>query len=59
MINVNYEENKITIKYDVDKINSSRVVGWLMDKAETRDIKIEGTQIEDVIRRMYRTQTKR
>ena len=55
---INYEENKITIKYDTEKINSSAVVGWLMDRAETRDISVEGTQIEDVIRRMYRMQGK-
>ncbi|MBN2075828.1 MAG: ATP-binding cassette domain-containing protein [Dehalococcoidales bacterium] len=50
---VNYEENKITIKYDTEKINSSAVVGWLMDRTETKDINVAGTQIEDVIRRMY------
>ncbi len=53
---VDYEENKITIKYDNEKINSSAVVGWLMDKVETRDINVAGTQIEDVIRRMYQIQ---
>lgn len=55
---IRYEENKITIKYDVGKINSSTVVGWLMNKAETKDINIIGTQIEDVIRRMYQIQGK-
>jgi len=50
---VKYEENKITIRYDTNNINSSTVVGWLVDKTDTRDINIIGTQIEDVIRRMY------
>ena len=53
---VDYEENKITIKYDTEKINSSAVVGWLMERTETKDINVAGTQIEDVIRRMYRIQ---
>lgn len=55
---IEYEENKITIKYDTDRINSSAVVSWLMNKTETKDINIMGTQIEDVIRRMYRIQGK-
>lgn len=50
---VKYEENQITIRYDTNSINSSTVVGWLVDKTDTRDINIIGTQIEDVIRRMY------
>lgn len=50
---VKYEANKITIRYDTNNINSSTVVGWLVDKTDTRDINIIGTQIEDVIRRMY------
>jgi len=50
---VKYEENKITIRYDTNNINSSTVVGWLVDRTDTRDINIIGTQIEDVIRRMY------
>ena len=50
---VKYEENQIAIRYDTNNINSSTVVGWLVDKTDTRDINIIGTQIEDVIRRMY------
>ena len=50
---VKYEENKIAIRYDTNNINSSTVVRWLMDKTDTTDINIIGTQIEDVIRRMY------
>ena len=50
---VKYDENKITIKYDSAKINSSVVVRWLMDKVDTKDISIKVTPIEDVIRRMY------
>jgi ABC-2 type transport system ATP-binding protein len=50
---VNYADNKITIKYDSTKINSSTVVRWLVDKAETKDISITVTPIEDVIRKMY------
>jgi ABC-type uncharacterized transport system ATPase subunit len=50
---VKYQDDKITIKYDSAKINSSTVVRWLVDKAETKDISIKLTPIEDVIRRMY------
>ena len=53
---VKYEENKIAIRYDARNVNSSTVVGWLMDKADTRDVNIIGVQIEDVIRRMYQMQ---
>jgi ABC-type uncharacterized transport system ATPase subunit len=35
------------------KINSSTVVGWLVNKVETKDIDITVTPIEDVIRKMY------
>ena len=50
---IKYQDNKITIKYDSLKINSSTVLRWLIDKAETKDISIKVTPIEDVIRRMY------
>jgi ABC-2 type transport system ATP-binding protein len=50
---VTYDDNKITIKYDSAKINSSVVVRWLVDKADTKDISIKVTPIEDVIRKMY------
>jgi ABC-2 type transport system ATP-binding protein len=48
-----YDNNKITIKYDSVKINSSTVVRWLVEKVETKDISITVTPIEDVIRKMY------
>ena len=51
---VKYEDDKITIKYDSTKINSSTVVRWLVDKVETKDINIKVTPIEDVIRKMYK-----
>jgi len=50
---IKYEDNKITIKYDTGRINSSAVVSWLVNKAETRDINIIGTPIEEVIRKIY------
>jgi ABC-2 type transport system ATP-binding protein len=54
---VNYADNKITIKYDSAVINSSKVVRWLVDKAETKDISITVTPIEDVIRKMYKVES--
>ena len=50
---IKYQDNKITIKYDSLKINSSIVLRWLIDKADTKDISIKVTPIEDVIRKMY------
>ncbi len=50
---IKYEDNKIAIKYDTSRINSSAVVSWLVNKAETRDINIIGTPIEEVIRKIY------
>jgi len=50
---IKYEDNKITIKYDTSRINSSAVVSWLVNKAETKDINIIGTPIEEVIRKIY------
>jgi ABC-2 type transport system ATP-binding protein len=50
---IKYDDNKITIKYDSLKINSSTVVRWLVDKVETKNINITVTPIEDVIRKMY------
>ncbi len=50
---VKYIENKITIKYDSNKINSSTVVRWLVDRVDTANISITVTPIEDVIRKMY------
>jgi ABC-2 type transport system ATP-binding protein len=53
---VTCENNKITVRYDSEKVNSSAVVSRLIDEYETRDINIERTQIEDVIRNMYKFQ---
>ena len=50
---IRYEDNKITIKYDTGRVNSSAVVSWLVNKAETKDINIIGTPIEEVIRKIY------
>ncbi len=50
---VEYEGNRMTIRYNPERVNSSTVVGWLMEHAQTRDLSIVGSQIEDVIRRMY------
>jgi ABC-type uncharacterized transport system ATPase subunit len=50
---IKYDDNKITIKYDSLKINSSTVVRWLVDKIETKNINITVTPIEDVIRKIY------
>jgi ABC-2 type transport system ATP-binding protein len=50
---IKYEDNKIAIKYDTSRINSSAVVSWLVNKAETKDINIIGTPIEEVIRKIY------
>jgi ABC-2 type transport system ATP-binding protein len=50
---IKYLDNKITIGYDSNKINSSTVIRWLVDRADTKNISITITPIEDVIRKMY------
>jgi ABC-2 type transport system ATP-binding protein len=50
---IQYQNGRISIKYNPEKTNSSTVVGWLMNNTQTSNLNIVGTQIEDVIRRMY------
>jgi ABC-2 type transport system ATP-binding protein len=50
--------NRIIIKYNSDKVNSSTVVGWLMNRTRTNNLSIMEIQIEDIIRRMYQNGSK-
>ena len=50
---IKYKDDKIAIKYDSNRINSSTVVGWLLNKTDTKNINIIGTPIEEVIRKIY------
>ncbi len=51
---VNRDDKTLTIKYENSTVNSSAVLEWLMNRTSVKDLNIVGTQIEDVIRRIYR-----
>lgn len=50
---VNRDDKILTIKYNRDTVKSSAVLEWLMNRTSVKDLNIVGTQIEDVIRRIY------
>lgn len=50
---VNYNENKLIIKYDKKLINSSKVLGHLMSEHTVKDFVVQETEIDEIIRRMY------
>lgn len=50
---VNRSDKVLTIKYDSNTVKSSAVLEWLMNRTRVKDLNIAGTQIEDVIRRIY------
>jgi len=51
---VNRDNKVLTIKYDNNTVKSSAVLEWLMNRTRIKDLNVVGTQIEDVIRRIYR-----
>jgi len=51
---VNIEGNKAIVKYDKKSINSTRLIGWLMERYTLKDFLVKETEIEEVIRKMYK-----
>ncbi len=47
--------NRLTVKYDRRKTSSSVILKWLMDRNEIKDFLVKETEIEEVIRKMYRS----
>ncbi|OBZ14397.1 sugar ABC transporter ATP-binding protein [Bacillus sp. FJAT-27264] len=47
------EEAKTQLVYDKNKINSSAVIKWIMDRYSVRDFKVKETEIEEIIRNLY------
>ncbi|MFF2907566.1 ATP-binding cassette domain-containing protein [Paenibacillus sp. NPDC057934] len=47
------EEARTQLLYDKNKINSSAVIKWIMDRYSVRDFKVKETEIEEIIRNLY------
>ncbi|MFF2015822.1 ATP-binding cassette domain-containing protein [Paenibacillus sp. NPDC058177] len=47
------EEARTQLVYDKNKINSSAVIKWIMDRYSVRDFKVKETEIEEIIRNLY------
>lgn len=45
--------SKLSIKYNKTTVNSTTVIGWLMQRYRVRDFVVKETEIDEVIRRMY------
>ncbi len=50
--------SKLTVKYDRRKISSSTILKWLMDRNKIKDFVVQETEIEEVIRKMYKRSNK-
>lgn len=55
LIECETDENRLTVKYDRRKTSSSVILKWLMDRNEIKDFLVKETEIEEVIRKMYRS----
>ncbi len=45
--------SKISIRYNRTRVNSTTVIGWVMERHRVRDFVVRETEIDEVIRRMY------
>lgn len=50
---VKQDGNKIVFQYDRNRVNSSVILKWLMERYEVKDFVVRETEIEEVIRKMY------
>jgi ABC-2 type transport system ATP-binding protein len=48
------DNKRIRIRYNTNKIESSVVLKWLLDKSEVQYLNVNGTPIEEIIRKIYR-----
>ncbi len=55
IIDCEVEANKLSIKYDRKKTNSSIILEWLMKRQKIKDFVVREIEIEAVIRRMYKS----
>ena len=53
---IEQEASKIVLRYSKRQTNSTSVISWLMSRCKLKDFVVQGTEIEEVIRRMYRNQ---
>ncbi len=50
--------SKLAVRYDRRKISSSTILKWLMDRNKIKDFVVQETEIEEVIRKMYKSSNK-
>ena len=53
ILDLQNEGNKLQIRYDRTRANSSKILSWLMKKYEVKDFVVKEADIETVIRTMY------
>ena len=45
--------NTASVTYDKRQVNSSKIIGWFMERTEVTDFVVSETEVEEVIRRIY------
>jgi len=55
---ITYNKNKIIIKYNTDSINATQIIEKVMQVCKVRDFELKETEIEEIIRRMYKRELK-
>ena len=53
---IEYKENKLAITFNKNKMSSADVIGQVMKKLTVIDFVIKETSIEDIVKKMYRTE---
>ncbi len=51
---LNFNENKLSITFNKNKISSSEIIGRVMKKLSVIDFAVKETSIEDIVKKMYR-----
>ncbi|WP_304681046.1 ATP-binding cassette domain-containing protein [uncultured Clostridium sp.] len=53
---LNFNENKLSITFNKNKISSSEIIGRVMKKLSVIDFAVKETSIEDIVKKMYRNE---
>lgn len=52
--NILYDKTKITVTYNTNSINATQIIEKVMQVCKVKDFKLKETEIEEIIRRMYK-----
>lgn len=57
VVEIKKEKNKILLRYDKNKINSTKIIKFIMKNYRIKDFIVYGTEIDEIIRKIYLNKT--